>query len=74
MFRKIQITISLKINSNHFNILRNDIIQNLQKELNDEWKERQKIEEEATNLITEQELEIDKLEKQLKMLEEQHSQ
>ncbi|CAD8148429.1 unnamed protein product [Paramecium pentaurelia] len=52
----------------------NDIIQNLQKELNDERKERYKIEEEATNLITEQELEINKLEKQLKMLEEQHSQ
>ncbi|CAD8051790.1 unnamed protein product [Paramecium sonneborni] len=51
----------------------NDIIQNLQKELNDERKERYKIEEEATNLITEQELEIDRLEKQLKMLEEKHS-
>lgn len=41
----------------------------LQKELQEEKKERFRIEEEATNLITEQEIEIDRLERQLRMME-----
>ncbi|KAM3132807.1 hypothetical protein pb186bvf_015112 [Paramecium bursaria] len=50
--------------------IQSDILSKLQKELNEEKKERYRIEEEATNQITFQEIEIDKLEKQLKQLEE----
>ncbi|CAK60638.1 unnamed protein product (macronuclear) [Paramecium tetraurelia] len=53
-------------------VMQQEILTKLLKELQEEKKERYRIEEEATNLITEQEIEINRLEKELRLLEEKH--